>query len=220
MPATARRSTDVEQGRADRRRHLRHRAGRHACCANAGSTPSCISRPRAMSTARSAAPDAFIETNVIGTHSLLKAARQVWLDRVRAARTASTMSRPTRSIGSLGPSDPAFSETTPYAPNSPYSASKAGSDHLVRAYHHTFGLEVTTSNCSNNYGPYQYPEKLIPLFLLNALMAQAAADLWRRHERARLAACRGSLPRDRGGADRTASRARPTISAAGRNCPT
>jgi dTDP-glucose 4,6-dehydratase len=72
-------------------------------------------------------------------------------------------------FGSLGPDDPAFSETTPYAPNSPYSASKAASDHLVRAYHHTFGLEVTTSNCSNNYGPYQYPEKLIPLFLLNAL---------------------------------------------------
>ena len=67
------------------------------------------------------------------------------------------------------PDDPAFSEATPYAPNSPYSASKAASDHLVRAYHHTFGLEVTTSNCSNNYGPYQYPEKLIPLFLLNAL---------------------------------------------------
>jgi dTDP-glucose 4,6-dehydratase len=71
--------------------------------------------------------------------------------------------------GSLGPNDPAFSETTPYAPNSPYSASKAGSDHLVRAYHHTYGLETTTSNCSNNYGPFQFPEKLIPLFTLNAL---------------------------------------------------
>jgi dTDP-glucose 4,6-dehydratase len=71
--------------------------------------------------------------------------------------------------GTLEPEDPAFSETTPYAPNSPYSASKAGSDHLVRAYHHTYGLETTTSNCSNNYGPYQFPEKLIPLFTLNAL---------------------------------------------------
>jgi dTDP-glucose 4,6-dehydratase len=71
--------------------------------------------------------------------------------------------------GSLGPNDPAFSETTPYAPNSPYSASKAGSDHLVRAYHHTYGLETTASNCSNNYGPFQFPEKLIPLFTLNAL---------------------------------------------------
>ncbi|MDQ2996313.1 MAG: GDP-mannose 4,6-dehydratase, partial [Chloroflexota bacterium] len=71
--------------------------------------------------------------------------------------------------GSLGPTDPAFSETTQYAPNSPYSASKAASDHLVRAWHHTYGLEVTTSNCSNNYGPYQFPEKLIPLFIANAL---------------------------------------------------
>ena len=71
--------------------------------------------------------------------------------------------------GSLEPDDPAFTETTPYAPNSPYSASKAASDHLVRAYHHTYGLPVTTSNCSNNYGPYQFPEKLIPLMMVNAL---------------------------------------------------
>jgi dTDP-glucose 4,6-dehydratase len=71
--------------------------------------------------------------------------------------------------GSLGPNEPAFSETTPYTPNSPYSASKAGSDHLVRAYHHTYGLPVLTTNCSNNYGPYQFPEKLIPLMVLNAL---------------------------------------------------
>jgi dTDP-glucose 4,6-dehydratase len=71
--------------------------------------------------------------------------------------------------GSLGPDDPAFAETTAYAPNSPYSASKAGSDHLVRAYHHTFGLQTTTTNCSNNYGPYQFPEKLIPLFMINCL---------------------------------------------------
>ncbi len=75
--------------------------------------------------------------------------------------------------GSLGADDPAFSETTPYAPNSPYSASKAASDHLVRAYHHTYGLQTTTSNCSNNYGPYQFPEKLIPLFLINALHGRA-----------------------------------------------
>lgn len=114
-------------------------------------------------------PDAFVQTNVIGTHSLLKAAKAAWLD--------SGTGRPHRFhhvstdevYGSLGPTDPAFSETTPYAPNSPYSASKAGSDHLVRAYHHTYGLETTTSNCSNNYGPYQFPEKLIPLFTLNAL---------------------------------------------------
>lgn len=114
-------------------------------------------------------PDAFIETNILGTNSLLKAARKIWLD------TGSGQSHRFHHIstdevyGSLGPDDAAFSETTAYAPNSPYSASKASSDHLVRAYHHTFALEVTTSNCSNNYGPYQYPEKLIPLFLLNAL---------------------------------------------------
>jgi dTDP-glucose 4,6-dehydratase len=114
-------------------------------------------------------PDAFVTTNVVGTHSLLKAAKTVWLDtgsgRPHRFHHVST----DEVYGSLGPDDAAFSETTPYAPNSPYSASKAGSDHLVRAYHHTYGLETTTSNCSNNYGPYQFPEKLIPLFLLNAL---------------------------------------------------
>jgi len=115
------------------------------------------------------APDAFIETNVIGTHSLLKAAKSVWLDagggRPHRFHHVST----DEVYGSLGPEDPAFSETTAYAPNSPYSASKAGSDHLVRAYHHTFGLQTTVTNCSNNYGPYQFPEKLIPLFLINCL---------------------------------------------------
>ena len=114
-------------------------------------------------------PDAFIDTNILGTNSLLKAARKVWLDE-KSGRDHRFHHISTDEVyGSLGPDDPAFSETTPYAPNSPYSASKAASDHLVRAYHHTYGLNVTTSNCSNNYGPYQYPEKLIPLFLLNAL---------------------------------------------------
>ena len=113
-------------------------------------------------------PDAFIETNILGTNSLLKAARKVWLEGSGRSHRFHHISTD-EVFGSLAPDDPAFSETTPYAPNSPYSASKAASDHLVRAYHHTFGLEVTTSNCSNNYGPYQYPEKLIPLFLLNAL---------------------------------------------------
>ncbi len=113
-------------------------------------------------------PDAFIDTNILGTNSLLKAARAVWLSGSGTPHRFHHISTD-EVFGSLGPNDPAFSETTPYAPNSPYSASKAASDHLVRAYHHTFGLEVTTSNCSNNYGPYQYPEKLIPLFLLNAL---------------------------------------------------
>ncbi len=114
-------------------------------------------------------PDAFIDTNVIGTHSLLKAARRVWLDAGTGHPHRFHHVSTDEVYGSLRPGDAAFCETTPYAPNSPYSASKAASDHLVRAYHHTYGLQVTTSNCSNNYGPYQFPEKLIPLFLLNAL---------------------------------------------------
>lgn len=118
-------------------------------------------------------PDAFIETNVIGTHSLLKAARKVWLDEGSGVPHRFHHVSTDEVYGSLGPDDPAFSETTPYAPNSPYSASKAASDHLVRAYHHTFGLDVTTSNCSNNYGPFQFPEKLIPLFMINCLNGRA-----------------------------------------------
>ena len=114
-------------------------------------------------------PDAFIDTNILGTNSLLKAARAVWLDEGSGREHRFHHISTDEVYGSLGPDDPAFSETTQYRPNSPYSASKASSDHLVRAYHHTFGLDVTTTNCSNNYGPYQYPEKLIPLFLLNAL---------------------------------------------------
>jgi dTDP-glucose 4,6-dehydratase len=118
-------------------------------------------------------PDAFISTNVDGTHSLLKAARTVWLDEGSGRPHRFHHVSTDEVYGSLGPNDPAFSETTPYAPNSPYSASKAASDHLVRAYHHTFALETTTSNCSNNYGPYQFPEKLIPLFLINCLEGRA-----------------------------------------------
>ncbi len=113
-------------------------------------------------------PDAFIDTNILGTNTLLKAARAIWLAGDGQAHRFHHISTD-EVYGSLGLDDPAFSESTAYAPNSPYSASKAASDHLVRAYHHTYGLEVTTSNCSNNYGPFQYPEKLIPLFFLNAL---------------------------------------------------
>ena len=112
-------------------------------------------------------PDAFIETNVIGTHTLLKAARAAFVDGKRPHRFHHVSTDEV--YGTLGPADPAFREDTPYAPNSPYSASKAASDHLVRAYHHTYGLVTTTSNCSNNYGPFHFPEKLIPLFILNAL---------------------------------------------------
>lgn len=113
-------------------------------------------------------PAVFVDTNVIGTLSLLTAARSVWLSGSGRAHRFHHVSTD-EVYGSLGPNDPAFSETTAYAPNSPYSASKAASDHLVRAWHHTYGLDVTTSNCSNNYGPFQFPEKLIPLFLINAL---------------------------------------------------
>ena len=110
-------------------------------------------------------PDIFVQTNIVGTHCLLRAARRVWLEE-RAAPAHRFHHVSTDEVyGSLSPADPAFTETTSYAPNSPYSASKAASDHLVRAYHHTFGLETTISNCSNNYGPYQYPEKLIPVII-------------------------------------------------------
>lgn len=118
-------------------------------------------------------PDAFVTTNVVGTHSLLKTAKKCWLDKGSGRPHRFHHVSTDEVYGSLGPEDPAFSETTPYQPNSPYSASKAGSDHLVRAYHHTYGLETTTSNCSNNYGPFQFPEKLIPLFTLNALSGRS-----------------------------------------------
>jgi dTDP-glucose 4,6-dehydratase len=114
-------------------------------------------------------PDAFIDTNVIGTNNLLKAARAAWLDSGSGREHRFHHISTDEVYGSLGPTDPAFTESHPYEPNSPYSASKAASDHLVRAYHHTYGLNTTTTNCSNNYGPYHYPEKLIPLFILNAL---------------------------------------------------
>jgi len=113
-------------------------------------------------------PAAFVDTNVIGTLSLLTAARTAWLAGSGKPHRFHHVSTD-EVYGTLGPNDLAFSETTAYAPNSPYSASKAASDHLVRAWHHTYGLQVTTSNCSNNYGPFQFPEKLIPLFLINAL---------------------------------------------------
>jgi len=123
-------------------------------------------------------PDAFIETNIIGTYSLLKAAKIVWLDSALANNEEPKNHRfhhvsTDEVYGTLSATDPAFTEETAYAPNSPYSASKAASDHLVRAYHHTYGLNVTTSNCSNNYGPYHFPEKLIPLVITNILHNKA-----------------------------------------------
>ncbi len=116
-------------------------------------------------------PADFVQTNVVGTFTLLEATRAYWsaLPKPRSSAFRFLHVSTDEVYGSLSATDPPFSETTPYAPNSPYSASKAGSDHLVRAYHHTYGLPVLTTNCSNNYGPYQFPEKLIPLMIANAL---------------------------------------------------
>lgn len=115
-------------------------------------------------------PDLFIETNIVGTHQLLKAAKKVWIDQNQLNQSYRFHHVSTDEVyGSLSATAPAFTETTAYAPNSPYSASKAGSDHLVRAYHHTYGLPMTISNCSNNYGPYQFPEKFIPVLIHQAL---------------------------------------------------
>ncbi|MGA7339616.1 MAG: dTDP-glucose 4,6-dehydratase [Terracidiphilus sp.] len=118
-----------------------------------------------------ASPEAFIRTNVQGTFVLLEQARAYWtgLSDADRARFRFLHVSTDEVYGTLGADDPAFSEATAYAPNSPYAASKAGSDHLARAYFHTFGLPVLTTNCSNNYGPFQFPEKLIPLMILNAL---------------------------------------------------
>jgi dTDP-glucose 4,6-dehydratase len=117
-------------------------------------------------------PDAFVRTNVVGTFTLLEAFKQHWSAASRPSDYRFHHVSTDEVYGSLGPDDPAFSETTPYAPNSPYSASKAGSDHLVRAYHHTYGMPTTITNCSNNYGPYHFPEKLIPLMCINILMGK------------------------------------------------
>jgi dTDP-glucose 4,6-dehydratase len=116
-------------------------------------------------------PAAFVRTNIEGTFTLLEAARAHWSMQPSGERDAFRFLHVSTDevYGSLGPHDPGFSESTPYAPNSPYSASKAASDHLARAWHHTFGVPVLTTNCSNNYGPYQFPEKLIPLTIVNAL---------------------------------------------------
>ena len=116
-------------------------------------------------------PDAFVTTNVVGTHVLLKAAKAAWAGKQDGFRFHHVSTDEV--FGSLGPEAPAFHERTPYDPSSPYSASKAASDHLVRAYHRTFGLPVTLTNCSNNYGPYQFPEKLIPVIILNALAGRS-----------------------------------------------
>ncbi len=118
-------------------------------------------------------PDIFIDTNIVGTHSLLKAARQAWLEHGGRPESHRFHHISTDEVyGSLRLGEPPFSESTRYAPNSPYAASKAASDHLARAYFHTYGLRVSTSNSSNNYGPFQFPEKLIPLMIVNGLLGK------------------------------------------------
>jgi dTDP-glucose 4,6-dehydratase len=114
-------------------------------------------------------PKAFIETNINGTFSLLESVRKIWLLEQKGDDKHFHHISTDEVFGSLSPTDPAFSESTPYFPNSPYAASKASSDHLVRSYAHTYGLPITITNCSNNYGPYQFPEKLIPLIIMNAV---------------------------------------------------
>ena len=120
-------------------------------------------------------PGEFINTNINGTFALLEAARAYWTPMAAGEKAAFRFLHISTDevYGTLGPNDPPFTETTTYAPNSPYSASKAASDHLVRSYHHTYGLPVLTTNCSNNYGPYHFPEKLIPLIISNALAGKA-----------------------------------------------
>ena len=116
-------------------------------------------------------PEDFIQTNVVGTFHLLEAVRGYWSALEGDAKSGFRFLHVSTDevYGTLGPGDAPFTETTPYTPNSPYSATKAASDHLVRAYHHTYGMPVLTTNCSNNYGPYHFPEKLIPLIIVNAL---------------------------------------------------
>lgn len=120
-------------------------------------------------------PEEFIMTNFVGTYRLIEAFRRYAVEtgRMNDNKLRFLHVSTDEVYGSLGPDDPAFCEDTPYAPNSPYSASKAGSDHLVRAYHHTYGLPVVTTNCSNNYGPYQFPEKLLPLMIRKTLKGEA-----------------------------------------------
>ncbi len=117
-------------------------------------------------------PGAFVQTNVVGTFTLLESFRQRWLCQGQPLDYRFLHVSTDEVYGSLAPEDPAFTETTPYTPNSPYSASKAGSDHLARAYYHTYGMPTIITNCSNNYGPYHFPEKLIPLMCINILLGK------------------------------------------------
>ncbi len=161
-------------------------------------------------------PADFIATNVVGTFSLLETVREWWSALADGERRAFRFLHVSTDevFGSLGAGDPAFSETTAYAPNSPYSASKAASDHLVRAWHHTYGLPVVTTNCSNNYGPRQFPEKLIPLMIVNALAGKPLPVYGDGGQTARLALSSAITVRRSARSWRKGVRARPTPSAA------
>ena len=128
-------------------------------------------------------PADFVQTNILGTFTLLEEVRS-WLEKQAPSRREDFRFLHVSTdevFGSLAPHDPPFKESTPFAPNSPYAASKAAADHLVRAYHHTYGLPTLTVNCSNNYGPYQFPEKLIPLMILNAITHKPLPEIGRAH---------------------------------------
>ena len=166
-------------------------------------------------------PGEFIQTNVVGTFTLLQAALGYWRALPAAQKEAFRFHHISTDevFGSLG-DEGLFCETTAYDPRSPYSASKAASDHLVRAWHHTYGLPVVVTNCSNNYGPYHFPEKLIPLIIINALEGLQAAGLRQGRQCARLALRRGSRPRVARRRARRARSARPTASAGATRRPT
>ena len=183
------------------RRHPRRPGWPRRCSASTRSRRSCTSRPSRMWTAPSRGRMPSSRPTCVGTHALLKAARAVWLDGRRGREPSALPPRLHRRGVRLARArrSAVHARRTPYAPNSPYAASKAASDHLVRAYHHTYGLPVTTSNCSNNYGPYQFPEKLIPLMLVNALDGKPLPVYGDGAERARLALRGGPLPGDRAG---------------------
>ena len=161
-------------------------------------------------------PGAFVATNVVGTCVMLEAALAYWrgLPAERRDRVPLRPRLDRRGLRLAGPARAGSPRRSRYDPNSPYAASKAAADHFARAWHRTYGLPVIVTNCSNNYGPYQFPEKLIPLTIIKALGGRAAAGLRHRRERARLDLRRGPRQRDRGGARPAAGWARATISAA------
>ena len=167
-------------------------------------------------------PLAFVNTNVVGTVKLLEAVLAYWsaLPTAEAEGFRFLNVSTDEVYGSLEPGEAAFTERHRYQPNNPYSASKAAEDHMVRAWHHTFGLPAITTHCSNNYGPRQFPEKLIPLTIDNALSRMAAARVRRRPAGARLAACRPTTARRCGRCWKGAGRAKPTTSAGARNART